>query len=827
LIFDKMIYPSGFEDKIGFATIRRWVAEKCISPLGVAKCEKMKFSSDFSTVRMLLGQTEEMLSLLKSKRQLPSDNIHDLTAALKSLQAEGSFLSATDLYRLRMSLDTVARIKSLFTTENTGEDMPDFPLLASLFGNIDSFPLIIRGVDTIVNKYGEISDNASPVLADIRRQIGSSQASLSGVMNRVVARGIENGVLEPGATPSMRDGRLVIPVAAGKKRMLSGIVHDESATGKTAYIEPVEVVEASNRVRELREREKREIQRILVEMADTVRPDIPGILYSFSRLGVYDFIRAKALFALDFDAQMPALETECEIDWYGAIHPVLAYSLKQKGESVVPLNLHLDRKDRILIISGPNAGGKSVCLKTAGIIQYMLQCGLLPTMHSNSHVCVFEDIMIDIGDEQSIENDLSTYSSHLKNMKTFLARASSCSFILVDEMGTGTEPQIGGALAQAILSQLNKQDVMGIVTTHYQNLKTFAEHEPGFVNGAMLYDRQHMKPLFQLSIGNPGSSFALEIARKTGLPADVINDATSIVGSDYVNMDKYLLDLARDKRYWERKRKSIKEKEAQLDAAVERYEKYVGELKEKRKEIIGEARSQARDILAESNSRLERTILEIRTAQADKERTRQLRKELDEYKARVAVEDGHNDGLSALVPVISNRKAEKKPDRQVADDKPAQAAICVGDYVRMSKGGVTGMVLSISGKDAEVAFGALRTRINVKKLIKTVKPQQSAATQVQSLSKNTSDDNRRRQLQFKQEIDVRGMRADEALQAVAYFLDDAVQFSASRVRILHGTGTGALRVAVRRYLQSTLDVESFHDEDVRFGGAGITVVNLR
>ncbi len=438
---------------------------------------------------MLLGQTEEMLSLLKSKRQLPSDNIHDLTAALKSLQAEGSFLSATDLYRLRMSLDTVARIKSLFTTENTGEDMPDFPLLASLFGNIDSFPLIIRGVDTIVNKYGEISDNASPVLADIRRQIASSQASLSGVMNRVVARGIENGVLEPGATPSMRDGRLVIPVAAGKKRMLSGIVHDESATGKTAYIEPVEVVEASNRVRELREREKREIQRILVEMADTVRPDIPGILYSFSRLGVYDFIRAKALFALDFDAQMPAL----------------AYSLKQKGESVVPLNLHLDRKDRILIISGPNAGGKSVCLKTAGIIQYMLQCGLLPTMHSNSHVCVFEDIMIDIGDEQSIENDLSTYSSHLKNMKTFLARASSCSFILVDEMGTGTEPQIGGALAQAILSQLNKQDVMGIVTTHYQNLKTFAEHEPGFVNGAMLYDRQHMKPLFQLSIGNPGS----------------------------------------------------------------------------------------------------------------------------------------------------------------------------------------------------------------------------------------------------------------------------------------------------------------------------------
>lgn len=336
-----------------------------------------------------------------------------------------------------------------------------------------------------------------------------------------------------------------------------------------------------------------------------------------------------------------------------------------------------------------------------------------------------------------------------------------------------------------------------------------------------------MKPLFQLSIGNPGSSFALEIARKTGLPADVINDATSIVGSDYVNMDKYLLDLARDKRYWERKRKSIKEKEAKLDAAVERYEKYVDELKEKRKEIIGEARSQARDILAESNSRLERTILEIRTAQADKERTRQLRKELDEYKARVAVEDGHNDGLSALVPVISNRKAEKKPDRQVADDKPAQAAICVGDYVRMSKGGVTGMVLSISGKDAEVAFGALRTRINVKKLIKTVKPQQSAATQVQSLSKNTSDDNRRRQLQFKQEIDVRGMRADEALQAVAYFLDDAVQFSASRVRILHGTGTGALRVAVRRYLQSTLDVESFHDEDVRFGGAGITVVNLR
>ena len=586
-------------------------------------------------------------------------------------------------------------------------------------------------------------------------------------------------------------------------------------------------MEASNRLRELKEAEKREIHRILVEITNQLRPFVQEMLESYGLLGIYDFIRAKSLVAQMFNAHMPILEREVELDWYGAIHPVLALSLRSQGREVVPLTLRLDNKNRILIISGPNAGGKSVCLKTAGVVQYMLQCGMLPTLHGNSHVCIFNNIFIDIGDEQSIENDLSTYSSHLRNMKFFMQNADSRTFILVDEMGSGTEPQIGGALAQSILMQLNEEKVAGIVTTHYQNLKTFADVEDGFVNGAMLYDRQNMQPLFKLAIGSPGSSFALEIARKTGLPSQVIDNAREIVGSDYVNMDKYLLDLARDKRYWANKRQSIKEKENKLDLMLAKYEEQANVLKERKREILETARREASELLAKSNARVERTILEIRNAQAEKERTKQVRKELDDYKKELALEtqsaDIKIDGIRSL-PV--KKKKVTKPAHTHTVESKKDTPIAVGDYVRMSKGGIPGCVLSVNGKDAEVAFGAMRTRVALSRLIRAVKPAETVASQKVSVAKTTTDDSRRRQLGFKTEIDLRGMRADEAIQAVAYFLDDAVQFCISKVRILHGTGTGALRMAVRQYLQGVSEVVSFHDEDVRFGGAGITVVNL-
>ncbi|MBQ2400112.1 MAG: Smr/MutS family protein, partial [Muribaculaceae bacterium] len=507
-------------------------------------------------------------------------------------------------------------------------------------------------------------------------------------------------------------------------------------------------------------------------------------------------------------------------EWYHAVHPILLHSFKQQNRKVVPLDIKLDKVNRLLIISGPNAGGKSVCLKTVGIVQYMMQCGMLPPVYSNSHMGLFDKIFIDIGDEQSIENDLSTYSSHLKNMKFFMNNCGKRTLILVDEMGSGTEPQIGGALAQAIISELNKSEVMGIVTTHYQNLKTFADSTDGLINGAMLYDRQNMQPLFQLSVGNAGSSFAIEIARKIGIPSNVIANAESIVGSDYINMDKFLLDIARDKRYWSNKRLSIKEKEHKLDELLSKYDTKLTELKSQRTEILSQAKREASEILSTTNAQVERTIHEIRKSQAEKEKTKQVRKELEDYKKQVQEQ-------AEVVPELFKEQTKKKDKIKVATPpQPKKDALSSGDYVRMSDGGVVGKILSIQGKKAEVVFGSLRTFVDMAKLVKATKPKETISTQVSSVSKSTSDSSRKRQLAFSTEIDLRGMRVDEALQAMVYFLDDAVQFNASRLRILHGTGTGALKVAIRQLLKTNPNVSSFADEDVRFGGAGITVVNL-
>lgn len=822
-----MIYPSDFEKKIGFTSIRSLVSDNCISPLGRRYCARMSFMTDFEAVRKALLLVSDMLALIDSDAAMPTENLHDMTGALGAVKVEGGFMSPQELYRLRTSLLTIARLRDFFALTDEDGNLRA-PRLAAEFSGMLTFPALERHIDTVINKYGEVADNASPQLFDIRRSIASASASLSSVMRRVIDRAVSEGIVESDTTPSMRDGRLVIPVASGRKRAIKGIVHDESASGKTSYIEPVEVVAASNRLRELQEEEKREIHRILVAMGDIIRPYVPDLLESYDRLGYYDFLRAKALVAVLLGAEMPIMEKEPEIDWYGARHPLLYITLRAHGRSVVPLDIHLDSDQRILIISGPNAGGKSVCLKTVGIVQYMLQCGMLPTMHSNSHASVFGSICVDIGDEQSIENDLSTYSSHLRNMKLFLRQASERTLILVDEMGSGTEPQIGGALAQAIIAQWNEAGAMGVITTHYQNLKTYADNTPGLVNGAMLYDRQNMQPLFKLSIGSPGSSFALEIAYKTGLPREVIEAAKEIVGSDYVNMDKYLSDIARDRRYWQNKRQSIREKEARLETITARYEEQMDDLKSRRREILSKAKDEAREILSHTNRTVERTILEIRNAQAEKERTRQLRKELDEYKKKVSEDtDSHDESLPGVKPLRNTRRKEDKNALSRLKQKPESTPVIhVDSYVRMSKGGTVGKVLSLNGKEAEVAFGALRMRVKLSELKPASPPSASAASQSASISVSTSDNSRRRQLDFKQDIDLRGMRADEALQAVTYFLDDAIQFGIQRVRILHGTGTGALRVSIRHYLQSVPGVKSFRDEDVRFGGAGITVVDL-
>ncbi len=813
------IYPTDFEEKIGFDGVRREILEYCQSPMGKRHVDKMVFLSDTKMVESRLRQTNEMLSALRNGADIPSDTLHDVVPSLKEARAEGSFISAKNLYRLLQMLNTVESVRSFFCYPRRGSDSLDWPALAECLGGMESFPLIAKDIDAVINKFGEIRDTASPRLYELRRSIASASASMSSVMQRVFDRAVSEGSVDKDTAPTMRDGRLCIPVEASKKRSVNGIVHDRSATGKTIFIEPAELVEAGNRLRELQLDEQREQVIILTSLTARIRPEFDAIAKSIELLGLFDFIRAKAKFALDVGAEMPVIEERPEIDWFHAIHPMLLISLRKQGREVVPLYIKLDSKHRILIISGPNAGGKSVCLKTVGIVQYMLQCGLLPTLHSNSHVGIFKKIFIDIGDEQSFENDLSTYSSHLRNMKHFLLHSDSSTLILADEMGSGTEPQIGGALAQSILISLNKKRVISIVTTHYQNLKTLADVEEGFVNGAMLYDRQHLQPLFQLSIGSPGSSFALEIASKTGLPKDVIEQAKDIVGSDYVKMDKYLLDIARDRKYWSSKRLNIKEKEQKLDRLLSSYEDTAGSLREQRAAILREARQEAQEIMATANSKIERAILEIRQAEAEKERTKEIRRELDNYKKSLEGNGEDSNEPAALKP-LRHKSKSKKVERPVAVKKE----IAVGDHVKMEGGGVVGKVLDIKGNKAEVVFGALRTLVDIKKLTsaKAPKPTINATT----VTSQTISDSRERQLKFRQELDVRGMRGDEALQALTYFLDDAMQFSSSRVRILHGTGHGILRELIRQQLKSTPGVKSFADEDVRFGGAGITVVEL-
>lgn len=634
----------------------------------------------------------------------------------------------------------------------------------------------------------------------------------------------------------MRDGRLVIPVAPGMKRKIRGIVHDESATGKTVFIEPAEVVEANNRIRELEGEERREIIRILTEFSATVRPQVPALLSSYEFLAEIDFIRAKALFGIDIKGLKPSFENKQIVDWFQAVHPLLQMSLAKHDKKVVPLDIILTRDKRILLISGPNAGGKSVCLKTVGLLQYMLQCGMLVSMHERSHAGIFSHIFIDIGDEQSIEDDLSTYSSHLTNMKMMLKSCNGESLILIDEFGGGTEPQIGGAIAEAVLKRFNLKGTFGVITTHYQNLKHFAEDHEGVVNGAMLYDRHEMRALFQLQIGNPGSSFAVEIARKIGLPEEVIADASEIVGSEYIQSDKYLQDIVRDKRYWETKRQNIRKREKQMEDTIARYEQEIQELERSRKEILKKAKEEAERLLQESNAKIENTIRTIKEAQAEKERTRTARQELTDFKQQV-----ENLEKAALEEKIARKMEKLREKQERKKDKKAKQAnapetpvspkvrpIEAGDYVRIKGQTSVGQVMEISGKNAVVMFGLMKTNVKAERLERTDAPKAAPlSSKATFVSSETQDRMYEKKLNFKQDIDVRGMRGDEAIQAVTYFIDDAILVGVSRVRILHGTGTGILRTLIRQYLATVPGVAHFQDEHVQFGGAGITVVDLK
>lgn len=821
-----MIYPSNFEQKTGFDKVRLLVSDKCLSPLGKERVAAMSFSTDYAFISNELDLVDEFVKIQQGETDFPANYFFDVRYSLKRIRPEGTWMDEKELFDLKRSLQTIHDIIRFF---QPGEDEEiKYPALTALAGDILVFPQLVGRIDTILDKFGKVKDSASPELQTIRREMTITMSNISRNLQSILRAAQSEGVVEKDVTPTMRDGRLMIPVAPAFKRKIKGIVHDESASGKTVFIEPESVVEANNRIRELEGEEKREIIRILTDFTNFVRPLVPDILQSYEFLADIDFIRAKALFAIEIQGIRPVVEDKQQLDWARAIHPLLYLSLKKQHKEVVPLDIELTTEKRLLIISGPNAGGKSVCLKTVGLLQYMLQCGLLVPMHESSRTGLFEHLFIDIGDEQSIENDLSTYSSHLTHMKYFVRNCNERTILLIDEFGSGTEPQIGGAIAEALLNRFNQHKSFGVITTHYQNLKHFAEDTPGIVNGAMLYDRHLMQPLFKLAIGNPGSSFAIEIARKIGLPEDVIAEASEKVGMDYINMDKYLQDIVRDKRYWESKRQNIRQREKKLEDIIARYEKDLSEVNSQRKEIVREAKAEAARILSEANAKIENTIREIKEAQAEKERTKQARLELQSFKDSVSDAQEEDDKLARKMAKLKER-AERKKQKQKASAQPEfnRDVIEVGDSVRLKGQTSVGTVMELQEKQATVAFGMIKSTVKLDRLEKVSKNQIKKEIQKSTfVSEQTSDQMHEKRLHFKQEIDVRGMRGEEALQTVTYFIDDAIQVGAQQVRILHGTGTGILRQLIREYLRSVQGVRSFHDEHVQFGGAGITVVEL-
>ena len=832
-----MIYPQNFEQKIGFDQIRQLLKEKCLSTLGEERVTDMTFSDQHDKVEELLNQVMEFVRIIQEEDSFPDQFFFDVRPSLKRVRIEGMYLDEQELFDLRRSLETIRDIvRFLHRNEEEEESDCPYPSLKRLAGDIAVFPQLIGKIDSILNKYGKIKDNASTELARIRRELASTMGSISRSLNSILRSAQSEGYVDKDVVPTMRDGRLVIPVAPGLKRKIKGIVHDESASGKTVFIEPAEVVEANNRIRELEGDERREIIRILTEFSNVLRPSIPEILQSYEFLAEIDFIRAKSYFAIQTNALKPALENEQLLDWTMAVHPLLQLSLSKHGKKVVPLDIELNQKQRILIISGPNAGGKSVCLKTVGLLQYMLQCGMPVPMHERSHAGIFSNIFIDIGDEQSIEDDLSTYSSHLTNMKVMMKSCDGHSLILIDEFGGGTEPQIGGAIAEAVLKRFNQKKTFGVITTHYQNLKHFAEDNEGVVNGAMLYDRHLMQALFQLQIGNPGSSFAVEIARKIGLPEDVIADASEIVGSEYINADKYLQDIVRDKRYWEGKRQTIRQREKHMEETIARYQTEMEELQKSRKEIIRQAKEEAERLLQESNARIENTIRAIKEAQAEKEKTRLVRQELNDFRASVneLASKEQEDKIARKMEKLKEKQNRKKEKKQVSESQtpsphpPKITPITIGEHVKIKGQSAIGEVLEINGKNpAVVGFGSIKTTVKLDRLERTnAAPQKQEPAKSTFVSSQTHDQMYEKKLGFKQDIDVRGMRGDEALQAVTYFIDDAILVGMGRVRILHGTGTGILRTLIRQYLDTVPGVRHFADEHVQFGGAGITVVDL-
>ena len=830
-----MIYPANFESKIGFDRIRALIAERCNTEAARAKLDEHRFSSRREVVENRIASADEMRTIIQMEHEFPNEEFCDLTALIAKVRVEGTFLDLEEAVLLARALRQVDAISRFIRSRERAV----YPTLHRLTEDVISLEAIANHIDSLIDRFGQMRDSASDELYRIRRAIREREGQAAKRLQQVLQAAKSAGIVEADATLSIRDGRAVIPVSAGNKRKLNGFVQGESATGKTVFIEPVEVVELNNELRELEYAERREIVRILSELTDRIRPEIDTIEASADYLATIDMLRAKGRFAAENGCVRPIVSLDGRMELRTARHPLLAIALAKEKKSVVPLDMVLNGEKRILVISGPNAGGKSVCLKTVGLLQYMFQCGFPIPCGENSELPLFESIFIDIGDEQSIDNDLSTYSSHLMNMKNMLSGASSRTLVLIDEFGTGTEPIMGGAIAEAILEQLVERGTYGVITTHYSNIKYFASNHEGVENGAMMFDVQNIRPLFRLEMGKPGSSFAVEIARKIGLPEQIIRTASEKAGSDHINIERQLREIARDRRYWEQKRDRIRIADRKVEELETSYAEQLSRIKAERQQIIREAKEEAQRLIADANRQIENTIRTIRESQAEKELTRLARKELDDVRERTARDEAAEAERSARVDREMERierRRQRREERKAAGGKSESAEVVekqiprvieVGTKVRIKNQDGVGEVQEVKGKKATVAFGHILTTVALDRLEAVSNAEYKRQTRPTTARTVVSVDVSQRKLNFKDNIDVRGMRAVDALEAVQSFIDDAIMVGIGSVSILHGKGTGALKEEIRRYLRTVPDVATAADEHADRGGAGITIVTFR
>ncbi|MGA0558841.1 endonuclease MutS2 [Larkinella sp. VNQ87] len=805
-----MLYPDSFEQKLGFDKIRDLLREACLSPLGQSYVDKIRFSDNFQLIDKMLRQVAEFKTIVQYEPEFPASNYLDIRPQLSKIRIEGMMLTEAEFFDLKLTLRTIQQCLRFLADK----DKETYPYLTELADSITVDKKLTDAIERVIDDRGHVRDSASPELASIRRRIITEQAGLRKKMESIMKNARQQGWMPDDISLTIRNGRVVIPISSEHKRRLKGFIHDESSTGQTVFIEPAEVFDTNNEIRELEYEERREVARILRELTDIARPFLPELQRATTFLGLIDFIRAKAKLAVQIDADMPKLVNQPLVDWLQARHPLLHLSFQKQGKKVVPLTLLLDASQRILIISGPNAGGKSVALKTIGLLQYMLQSGLLIPVIEGSTAGIFQNLFIDIGDEQSLENDLSTYSSHLTSMKAFVTLSNRKTLFLIDEFGTGTEPGLGGAIAEAILEELTKSGAYGVINTHYTNLKLFADKTAGLVNGAMRFDGEHLEPLYELEIGRPGSSFAFEIASKIGLPKAVIDRAKEKLGSQQVNLEKLLKELDIEKRVFAEKNLEIGINQRKLAQQLAETTALKTRLDNDQKRLLNEAKQKAKALVAEANQRIENTIREIKENKADRDTTRLVRQELEQFEKKELKTDTLVD--------------EPTPNRTESEEYlPDNSAIGVGSFVRIKGQTTIGEVLALRGKDAEIRIGDLKSTVKLNRLEKVSRKVYKEAVGESSRPRVQGIDLNEKMMNFSFNLDIRGKRGEEALVELDSFINNGLMLGYPELRIVHGKGDGILRTLVRNHLRTFPQVASLQDEHADRGGAGVTVVRMK